>query len=426
MPSKHGAQLLGLPNGRIDRQQAARESRSRWLERWLLRRFMILMGSPAIRVVLWDGEEVYSAPASAATIEIHDRRTLFRLIRNPDLHFGDSYSSGNLTISGDLVACLEAMYRSEPLAGLPAGLVRWWGSKRLSANSRRSSRQDIHHHYDLGNDFYRLWLDDKLLYTCAYFPSAEASLEDAQAAKMEHVCRKVALRPGERVIEAGCGWGALALHMARHHGVTVRAFNISHEQIEYAREQARYQGLADRVEFVEDDYRNISGTCDAFVSVGMLEHVGPPHYQELGRVIDRSLSTNGRGLIHSIGRDRPRPMSTWIERRIFPGAYPPTLREMMAIFEPFDLSVLDVENLRLHYAKTLEHWLERYGRASEAVTGMFDSSFMRAWRLYLAGSMVGFRTGTVQLFQVVFARGETNQIPWTRAHVYAAGESRAS
>jgi cyclopropane-fatty-acyl-phospholipid synthase len=258
-----------------------------------------------------------------------------------------------------------------------------------------------------------------MVYTCAYFPTPEVSLEQAQVAKMEHVCRKLALRPGEAVIEAGCGWGSLALHMAKRFGVTVRAFNISRRQIEFAREAAEQHGLAGRVEFIEDDYRNVSGACDAFVSVGMLEHVGRPYYRELGRVIDRCLGRSGRGLIHSIGRNRPRPMSRWIERRIFPGAYPPTLREMMDIFEPFDFSILDVENLRLHYARTLEHWLERYEAAAERVGEMFDQPFVRAWRLYLAGAMVAFRTSSLQLFQVLFARGRSNEVPWTRAHVYA-------
>src|SRR5262249_41376116 len=155
---------------------------------------------------------------------------------------------------------------------------------------------------DLGNDFYRLWLDREMVYTCAYFPTPDATLEQAQIAKMDLVCRKLHLEAGDRVIEAGCGWGALALFMARHYGVSVRAFNISSDQIAYARIRARDEGLADRVEFIEDDYRNVRGECDAFVSVGMLEHVGLRDFPTLGGVIDRSLTENGRGLLHFIGR----------------------------------------------------------------------------------------------------------------------------
>jgi cyclopropane-fatty-acyl-phospholipid synthase len=232
---------------------------------------------------------------------------------------------------------------------------------------------------------------------------------------MDLVCRKLHLRAGERVVEAGCGWGSLALFMAARYGVSVRAFNISVEQIAYARERAARAGLSHQVEFVEDDYRNTTGRFDAFVSVGMLEHVGLPEYATFGSVIDRSIGPNGRGLLHFIGRDRSLPLNAWIRKRIFPGAYPPTLTE---VFEhalmPQGLSVLDVENLRLHYEKTLSHWLQRFNDAADTVARMFDDTFVRAWRLYLSGSQVAFRTGSMQLFQIVFARGGSNEIPWIR------------
>ncbi len=173
------------------------------------------------------------------------------------------------------------------------------------------------------------------------------------------------------------------------------------------------------MEYVLDDYRNISGEFDVFVSVGMLEHVGTAYYPTLGNVINRCLKPGGRGLIHSIGRNRPRPMNAWIERRIFPGAYPPTLREMMHIFETNRLSVLDVENLRMHYALTLKAWLQRYEQHAGQVEEMMDERFVRTWRLYLAGSQAAFTSGQLQLFQLVFAREEDNDIPWSRTHQYA-------
>jgi cyclopropane-fatty-acyl-phospholipid synthase len=258
-----------------------------------------------------------------------------------------------------------------------------------------------------------------MVYTCAYFPNPTMGLEEAQAAKLDYVCRKLRLTPGETVLETGCGWGALALHMAKHYGAIVKAFNISAEQIAYARERACAEGLDGQVQFIEDDYRNVDGEFDAFVSVGMLEHVGTDLYQALGVVIDRNLKDAGRGLIHSIGRDYPSPMTPWIERNIFPGACPPSLSQMMQIFESFGFSVLDVENLRLHYAKTLEHWLARYEANIGRVAQMFDPAFVRAWRLYLAGSLAAFRSGDMQLFQVSFARSGQNRIPWTRQYLYA-------
>src|ERR1017187_5880155 len=182
--------------------------------------------------------------------------------------------------------------------------------------------------------------------------------------------------------------------MARHYGVRVKAFNISHEQIVSARAKAQQQGLAAKVEFVEDDYRNIRGRFDAFVSLGMVEHVGAEHYTELGRVIHDAIGDSGRGLLHFIGRNYPRPFSVWIRKRVFPGAYAPALREAMQILEPSDFGVLDVENLRLHYAKTLECWLRRFERSYDTVTQRFGSDFARMWRLYLAGSIAAFNVGT--------------------------------
>ena len=248
----------------------------------------------------------------------------------------------------------------------------------------------------------------------------DATLEEAQRAKLDYVCRKLRLRPGDHVIEAGCGWGALALHMAKQYGVTVRAFNISDAQLCYARERAAREGLSDRVTFVDGDYRTIEGRCDAFVSIGMLEHVGPAHYAAFGGVIDRVLDPDhGRGLLHFIGRNAPMEFNPWIARHIFPGAYAPTLGEVLPrVFEPANLSVLDIENLRPHYALTLQHWLDRFERHVESIRAMFDDAFVRTWRLYLASAQAGFTSGDLQLFQVTFGRASDAGQPWTRRALY--------
>ncbi|HJV33698.1 cyclopropane-fatty-acyl-phospholipid synthase family protein [Geomonas sp.] len=387
------------------------------LDRRLLRKLIEGMGAPAIKVALWDGEDVVSNPGATTRMIIHNRISLLRLIGNPLLYFGDDYSSGNIDIEGGLVNFMEAVARAMDGTGQirrRTSPVHNW--HRETFNSLSDSRKNIHHHYDLGNDFYRLWLDKEMLYTCAYYPKPHISLEAAQIAKMELVCRKVRLSGGERVIEAGCGWGGLARYMAKRYGAKVRAFNISKEQVAYAKERARKEGIFG-VEYIEDDYRNITGECDVFVSVGMLEHVGPNNYRRLGQVIDSTLSDTGFGLIHSIGQDVAEPLTEWIEKRIFPGSYPPTIREMMEIFEPYGFNVLDLENLRLHYARTLEHWLERYEANEGEIVRMFDESFARAWRLYLCGSIAAFRTGSLQLFQVVFTRHGNNNVPLTRHHM---------
>lgn len=412
-------------------------SRSNVFDRWLARRLQSAVG-PQVCVALWDGWQTGNSADAELVVRFRSRGALWALLRDRSIGFGEGYASGRIEVratgasvptivpdacqrNGLFVPSTQALIRLCELASA-AGLRREVGParplRRFRRNSLERSRHNVYHHYDIGNDFYRLWLDENLVYTCAYYHDWDnATLEQAQLAKMDLVCRKVRLRPGQEVIEAGCGWGGLALHMARHYGVRVRAFNVSREQLAYARQRALREGLADRVEFIERDWREIDGECDAFVSVGMLEHVGPENYAELGRVIRRVLRPDGLAILHSIGRDRPARLDRWIDRRIFPGAHPPSLREMAAIFESGGFSVLDVENLRLHYARTLEDWLLRFERHEQAVREMYDEQFVRTWRLYLCGSIAAFRTGVLQLFQVVFTHRDNHAPPLNRAHI---------
>ena len=387
----------------------------RWLDRRLLSTIHQLAGSPHVRVELGGFSRKMALYPTLPVVRLKDRKTLLAVLLSPEMNFGDLYSQGDIEVEGDLVRALEALYQA-PDRLITRLLSRWlsW----IQSCGLQGARRNIHHHYDIPTNFYKLWLDPQLVYTCAYFPDERTGLEEAQRAKMDLVCRKLWLQPDETVVEAGCGWGALSLHMAREYGVRVKAFNISHEQIAFAREQAGKEGLASRVEFIEDDYRNISGRYDVFVSVGMLEHIGREHYQELGDIIRRSIGDTGRGLLHFIGKNRPQPFSVWIRKRIFPGAYTPALREVMDVLEPHDFSVLDVENLRLHYARTLEFWLQRYEQCFNQVIERFGPTFARMWRLYLAGSIAGFHLGTLQLFQLVFAGRACKSQPWTRDHLY--------
>lgn len=385
---------------------------SQLVDRWLGALLDRVFHDAPLRFELRDGTLVRTCEQPVASVVAKDRPSLLALLVDPEEHFGEAFVTGRIEIHGDLVATLEAAYRAIDRAGARGISPR--------GHSLRESRRNVHRHYDLGNDFYRLWLDERMVYTCAYFERPGWSLERAQVAKLEHVCRKLRLSPGETVVEAGCGWGALALHMAREHGVRVRAFNVSHEQIAYARRQAEREGLAEQVEFVEDDYRRIEGRYDAFVSVGMLEHVGLGDFGTLGALIGRCLDPRrGRGLLHFIGRDRPTALNAWIRRNIFPGAYPPTLAQAIErVIEPAGMSVQDVENLRLHYAETLAHWLARFETAAREVRLRHGEEFTRGWRLYLAGSQAAFRTGSLQLFQVGFGRGDANDLPRTRAGLY--------
>ncbi|MDO6822454.1 cyclopropane-fatty-acyl-phospholipid synthase family protein [Marinobacter sp. 1_MG-2023] len=391
-------------------------------ERWLVAKLMRMAGSPPIRFRLWNDDviEPHGQPARF-TVHLADPKALYTLVTNPNLAFGDLYSAGRLSIEGDLPDLMEALYRAihQARQKWPRWLEALWRNHAPRSTSLSDARDNIHHHYDLGNDFYQLWLDSaEMQYTCAYYERPELSLEQAQLAKLEHVCRKLRLRPGMTVVEAGCGWGGLARYMARNYGVKVHAYNISREQVSYARKQARNQGLEKLIDYIEDDYRNIQGQYDAFVSIGMLEHVGKENYFGLSELIKRSLKPNGMALIHSIGRNRPMLMNAWIEKRIFPGAYPPSIGEFMTLCEHGDFSVLDVENLRLHYARTLSAWMDRFDAAEGAVSEMYDEHFTRAWRMYLAGSIAAFQAGSLQLFQVVFTHGNNNHLPATRQDLY--------
>ncbi len=390
------------------------------LERYLVSTAWRHAGHPPITITLWDGTELGDVSfAAVGRVHIADPSLLFSLWWDAELALGVGYTDGRITIEGDLTDVMTALMATQARqerkrAWRPSLCERLF---RRHGQSKHDSPKNVTHHYDLGNDFYRLWLDRQLVYTCAYYEQPDLTLDEAQVAKLEHICRKLRLRQGETVVEAGCGWGALSLHMARNYGVSVRAYNLSPEQLSFARQRAKAEGLDNQVEFIQADYRDMTGSCDVFVSVGMLEHVGVRHYRELGRVVDRLLKDRGRGLIHSIGRNVARPLDHWNTKYIFPGAEPPSLRQMMDIFEPSGLSVLDVENLRCHYTLTLREWKRRFEHHVPEIIRMYDPPFVRMWRCYLAASIAAFDSGYLQLFQIQFARANDNSVPMIRQRV---------
>jgi cyclopropane-fatty-acyl-phospholipid synthase len=402
-------------------------SKVTWLDRWLVKKMVDVVGNPPVRISLWDGVEVTPPCQNPFAVMVYcDRGALIKTILNPELNWGDLYCSGRVEFEGDMAKFMEVIYlgiRGKGKPNLLRSFFVWLGHRSIF-NSFDKAKENIYHHYDIGNDFYKLWLDrEEMQYTCAYFPNDGMTLEQAQVAKLHHICHKLALKPGDSVVEAGCGWGGLARFMARHYGVKVSAYNISKEQIKYARQRAEDEGLTEQIEYVLDDYRNIKGQFDVFVSIGMLEHVAIHDYEEFGEIIKRSLKPEGRGLIHSIGRKSEGPMNAWIERRIFPGARPPALSQMMGIFEPSDLVAYDVENLRLHYSKTLGVWEQRFHENKEEITEMMDEEFVKAWGLYLAGSIAAFNAGALQLFQVVFSHAVNNNVPQSRHYIYDAKQA---
>jgi cyclopropane-fatty-acyl-phospholipid synthase len=382
------------------------------LRRWLRR----LVGPVPPRVELWNGTGMsLSDGPPVARVRLRRASALLGVALDPAGGFAEAYRRGHVEVEGDLAAALRGAF-----AARPPVLPRRTRSRRTARRAARDGRR----HYDIGNDFFRLWLDERMVYSCAYFEDPGAGLDAAQVAKMDHICRKLDLRPGESVLDVGCGWGGLARHMAARYGARVTACNVSPEQIRWARARTREDGLENRITYVEDDFRNLRSVHDAFVSVGMLEHVGRAHYLEMGRTMRECLVEGGRGVMHFMGRTRPERVSRWIRRHIFPGTHAPALSEVTRLlFEPWD-RVTDVENLRQHYARTLALWRERFERHAAEIAARFDLAFVRTWRLYLAGSEAAFASGRLQLFQITFARERDAVVPWTRAGLYAHARPR--
>lgn len=361
----------------------------------------------------------------AVSIALEDSSAITALMTNAELALGELYVNGLLTIEGDDIDGLLALvlqnlhdhgFRSR---AAPAGM-RLVEPARREFNDRRRAERNVAHHYDISNELYRLFLDEDLQYSCAYFQTGAEPLEEAQEAKKELIAAKLCLRPGLSVLDIGCGWGGLALHLARTRGVRVGGITLSTAQFPLARSRAEAQGLASQVEFALEDYRSTKGAFDRIVSVGMFEHVGRGHYDAYFRQVASLLAEDGVALLHTIGRaDGPGAASPWIDRYIFPGGYTPALSEITPAIERAGLYVTDIEVWRLHYALTLRAWRERFEARIADVRAMFDERFCRMWRFYLAASEAAFRYGGHVVFQIQLARRQ-DAVPRTRRYLERA------
>lgn len=388
----------------------------------------LLEDSPIpIELVYWDDDvRKYGRGDASHRITFKNPSALRKFIFGLSIAFGEGYTNGDIEVKGDLQDILAIPYhngiKNSFLSSL-TNLAEWTASKRNS-NSLKGSRKNISRHYNIGNEFYRLWLDKNLQYTCSYFKNLDTELDESQINKMDHICRKVDLQAGESILETGCGWGGLAVHAAKKYGAKVTAYNISSKQVDYARRLAEEEEVEDLVTFVDDDYRNARGAYDKFISIGMLEHVGKENYKTFTNVIKNNLKEGGMGIIHFIGKVRVKKSDAWINKYIFPGGYTPVLSEVLSPFETAGLVVRDVENLRLHYANTLDHWAERFEASLDKVRESFDESFIRMWRFYLNASSVSFKQGGQSLYQIVFTNGIDNNEELTRESLYVTDSSR--
>lgn len=352
-----------------------------------------------------------------------------RLMLNPDLALGEAYMEGTLTVRGDdLHGLLDLLFRNLPRHRRPTwsrpDLIAQQTLRRLAQYSPTArSRANVAHHYNLSDALYALFLDSDRQYSCAYFRHPDDTLDLAQDQKKAHIAAKLLLRPGLRVLDIGCGWGGLALALARDYGVTVVGVTLSEDQHAYASARARDMGLEDRVTFRLADYREVGGEFDRIVSVGMFEHVGAPHYRTFFAMLRQLLVEDGVALVHTIGRAEPPASSgSWIRKYIFPGGYVPALSEMAAAFEKEDLWPTDIEIWRLHYAETLRHWRSRFDACEDDIRDLYDDRFCRMWRYYLIASELSFRLGRQAVFQVQLAR-QRHAVPLTRDYLHPAAQN---
>ena len=372
-------------------------------------------------VHFWDGDCFSSGSGTPAfTIGFRTERAAGNVFAKGTLGFGEEYVDGNITVDGDFRELMRLGMdpHFQYLKISPGVKLAVFAQYLRSLNTQKGSARNVVHHYNRGNDLYRLYLDETLTYSCAYFRTPGDTLEAAQQQKYEHICRKLKLKEGETLVDIGCGWGGMLIYAAEHYGTKGLGCSLSPEQVDLAKERVRDAGLEKKIEILLEDYRNIKGPFDKFVSIGMFEHVGKgfiPLYIEKMRDM---LKPEGAGLLHTIGKERETPADPWIRKYIFPGTHLPVLGSVLGIMGEKGLVPLDVENLRLHYALTLEEWARRFEKNVEKIKEMFGEKFVRMWRIYLNGSAAAFRSGEIRLYQILFTKGLNNRFPITRDHVY--------
>ena len=360
-----------------------------------------------------DGKSHVYGPGGepSATIRLTDKKLYRQLFLNPELKAGEAYMDGTLICEeGGIRGLLNVFaHNRDGLRGHPLqkALKGWLKKIRKwhQRNKTSASRKNVQHHYDLSNDFYRLFLDEDLQYSCAYWPSLDITLEEAQRLKKAHIAAKLNLKPGMKVLDIGCGWGGMAIYLAQNYDVDVVGVTLSDEQLALGKERVKTLGLEDKVDLRLQDYRHVPESFDRIVSVGMFEHVGVTHYLEYFSKIKELLADDGAALVHSIGRKGgPGTTGAWIRKYIFPGGYSPALSETFAEIEKAGLWMTDCEILRLHYAETLKVWDERFQANRDKVAEMFDERFCRMWEFYLVISELSFRLGKHMNFQIQLAK----------------------
>nr|WP_312578931.1 cyclopropane-fatty-acyl-phospholipid synthase family protein [Sedimentibacter sp.] len=364
-------------------------------------------------IKFWDGEEEkYGEGDSKFKLIFNCPLSKTKLLNDPSLALGEAYMTNEIDIDGDLQNIIEYLYQNKKS-------ILHNNSNKHIRNNLKNSKDNVHYHYDIGNEFYKLWLDNTMTYSCGYFKSPWDSLNDAQKNKTSHILRKLNLSKGQTLLDIGCGWGELILTAAKEYNVKAMGITLSSEQFNKVKERIRAEGLENLVEAELLDYREIKNKkFDRIVSVGMIEHVGKELLPEYFSKVKNLLDEDGISLLHCITGINGDGVNSWINKYIFPGGYIPTIKELITYMSDEEFYLLDVESLRRHYGKTLEHWSRNFENALPEVMKKYDEKFIRMWRLYLNGCAASFNSGNIDIHQFLFTKGVNNYLPWTREYIY--------
>lgn len=368
----------------------------------------------------WDGEIIkYGEGEPEFKLIIKNFPSKKELLSDPSVALGEAYMKGDIDIEGDLQKFFESIIRNKDSFMNKNTVFRL--ASKIKAPSLMKSKKDIAHHYDIGNDFYSLWLDKTMSYSCGYFKNPTDTLYDAQMNKIHHILKKLNLKEGQHLLDIGCGWGYLIIEAAKLHKVKALGITLSEEQFKKAKERIKQEGLEDLVDVQLMDYRNLEKSnleFDRIVSVGMAEHVGHANLPLFFKNVDSVLKESGLFLLHNITNLVETEGNKWITTYIFPGGYLPTLREELNIAADINFRTLDVESLRLHYMKTLEEWCKNFMNHLDEERDMFDDEFLRMWHLYLATCAAAFHYWDIDIHQILFSKGINNTLPMTRKYLY--------
>ena len=366
---------------------------------------------------LWDGSsEIYGEGEPKFKIIFNEPIPKADIIKDPSIAFGEGYMTKKLDIEGSIQDVIESLYNSKESF---LGNEKYANLIKMVKNNIKNSKKNIEFHYDVGYDFYKLWLDDTMTYSCGYFKSQNDSLTDAQKNKVDHILKKLNLKEGETLLDIGCGWGELIITAAKKYKVKAMGVTLSTQQFEKVKKRIESEGLNELVEVELTDYREIKNRkFDRVVSVGMLEHVGKDNLSEYFSTVKELLNDKGVSLLHCITNTSDSGTNSWINKYIFPGGYVPSIQELVNYMSEKNFNVIDVENLRLHYGKTLECWASNFENAMPEIEKMKDETFIRMWRMYLNSCAASFNCGNINLHQFLFTKGVNNDLPWTREYMY--------